>query len=136
MNRRDVALLILVRDDGCLLLQHRTEDAPLWPGYWGLFGGGIDGNETPKQAIEREIFEELHYPLPEIRLFLVMDIDRQDYAGTRYIFLASYDNKTKLEMGEGQGMGWFNIDEALSLKLNEYNRRTIELYRDTITYRL
>ena len=133
MNRRDVALLILHRDDGHILMQHRTEDAPLWPGYWGLFGGGIEENESPEEAIEREIQEELHYHLPDMKLFLVMDIDKPDYVGTRYIFIAPYDNKTPLERGEGQSMGWFGIDQVLNLKLSSYNRRTIELYRNHIT---
>jgi 8-oxo-dGTP pyrophosphatase MutT (NUDIX family) len=41
-----------------VLLCKRTQDAPIHPGYWGLFGGQVE-NETPIEAVRREVREEL-----------------------------------------------------------------------------
>ena len=69
MPRRDVAVLILYDGDGRILLQHRTEDAPTFPDCWAFFGGGLEEGETPEQAVEREIIEELAYKLRSPRRF-------------------------------------------------------------------
>jgi 8-oxo-dGTP pyrophosphatase MutT (NUDIX family) len=44
---------------GSLLLQHRTDDAPTWPGRWGLFGGGREEGEDARQTLIRELREEI-----------------------------------------------------------------------------
>lgn len=49
---------------GRLLIQKRTEDKHLWPGMWDVsVGGGVDAGETTRQGAEREVREELGYPL-------------------------------------------------------------------------
>src|SRR5262249_52737418 len=42
-----------------VLLCKRTQNAPIHPGYWGLFGGTIKGDESPDEAVKREVSEEL-----------------------------------------------------------------------------
>ena len=55
----EVALALLERD-GLWLLQLR-DDVPgiIAPGCWGLFGGHLDPGETPEQALQRELLEEI-----------------------------------------------------------------------------
>ncbi len=50
----------LITYDGKLLLEKRR-DCDLW----GLVGGGVKRQETPLQAISREIWEELGWRIPE-----------------------------------------------------------------------
>ena len=59
MAVRNVSVLALYNDQKEILLQHRSKDALRLPDYWAFFGGGIEGEETPEQAIAREILEEL-----------------------------------------------------------------------------
>ena len=39
-----------------------------YPDYWGLFGGWLEPGETPEQAIQREMAEELELTLDAARL--------------------------------------------------------------------
>ena len=54
----DVAVGVLIRPDGTLLLGNRPADKP-WPGWWELPGGKLEPGETVLQALGRELFEEL-----------------------------------------------------------------------------
>lgn len=104
--------IILIKDKK-ILLQHRTDDAPVLPGYWGFFGGCVEQGETPEEAVRREAFEELGYVLKNPKLILT--VERK--SGTCYFFAEEYTG-AKLELNEGQGMDWFTIEEAKSLKMD------------------
>ena len=54
----DVAVGVLLRPDGTVLLGNRPADKP-WPGWWELPGGKIEPGETVLQALARELHEEL-----------------------------------------------------------------------------
>lgn len=49
---------------GRLLIQKRTPNKLIWPNRWDVtVGGGVDAGESSRQAAEREVREELGYPL-------------------------------------------------------------------------
>ncbi|HKW79685.1 MAG TPA: Nudix family hydrolase [Casimicrobiaceae bacterium] len=53
-----VAAAILVRRDGRVLLAQRLAGTP-YPGYWEFPGGKLEPDETPHDALARELGEEL-----------------------------------------------------------------------------
>jgi 8-oxo-dGTP diphosphatase len=63
----EVALALLERE-GRWLLQLR-DDMPgiVAPGRWGLFGGHLDPDETPEQALRRELREEIDWEAGPLR---------------------------------------------------------------------
>ncbi len=52
------AVVVFVLPSGEIVLQRRTDDAPYAPGLLGCFGGAIEGDESPDDAVRREIGEE------------------------------------------------------------------------------
>jgi len=50
---KKIALVILYDSKKRLLLQHRSDDSKVLPGYWGFFGGNIEKGETPEKAVKR-----------------------------------------------------------------------------------
>ncbi len=86
----------LIVCEGKLLLEKRS-DCDLW----GLVGGGIKRNETPLQAITREIWEELGLRIPAEK-FRKLSI----YDGNR---IAAYQD----------GSVWKMVVVAYYLELNE-----------------
>lgn len=60
MSKRfiDVAAGLILKPDGQLLLAQRPGNKP-WSGWWELPGGKIEPNETPEDALARELNEEL-----------------------------------------------------------------------------
>lgn len=53
-----VAAGVILREDGCVLLCSRPVDKP--PAGWEFPGGKIEKGETPGDALERELLEELN----------------------------------------------------------------------------
>lgn len=49
---------IIRRDDGRILVLKRSDGDDHKPGVWETVGGGMDQEETPQEALKREIVEE------------------------------------------------------------------------------
>lgn len=49
---------IIRRKDGTILVLKRSETDDHKPGVWETPGGGMDREETPQEALAREIMEE------------------------------------------------------------------------------
>lgn len=65
--------VIIFRDmEGKILLQFRDENAPSEPLGWSFFGGVAEGDESPLDAVIREVKEELEMELSvqDIRLLV------------------------------------------------------------------
>jgi len=64
------ARALLVTADGRYLMQLR-DDFPhlLVPDHWGVFGGRVEDGESPRRAIQRELFEELQFSPGQILWF-------------------------------------------------------------------
>lgn len=60
----DVAVGVILRADGRVLLGQRPEDKA-WPGWWELPGGKIEPGESVQQALVRELDEELGIKVTE-----------------------------------------------------------------------
>lgn len=52
--------IFVAKDTGRILLAHRSEDVDEGQS-WGTWGGKVDGNETPKETVAREVEEETGY---------------------------------------------------------------------------
>ena len=54
-----VALAMLQREERWLLQLRDDISTIIHPGHWGLFGGHLEPGETPEQAVQRELEEEI-----------------------------------------------------------------------------
>lgn len=56
-GRAGAGCIFIARDTGRILLNHRSSYVEQ-PNTWGVWGGAIDGRETPLEAVKREAYEE------------------------------------------------------------------------------
>lgn len=113
---------VLVRDRaGRFLLQLRDQVAGIaFPGWWSLFGGGLEGTEDLRLAACRELLEEtgLTAPPEALRPFgraisswgskrLRLYVYAWDWAGS----------SADIRVGEGAGFALMTADQALSCRL-------------------
>ncbi len=91
MNERKIATLLLYNKEKKVLMQHRAENAPRLPGYWGLFGGHVEEGESLEDALRRELLEEIEYRVRAPKLFNVKEFERDDGHVTSSTFTELYD---------------------------------------------
>jgi len=68
----EVAVGILIRHDGALLLSTRPEGKP-YPGFWEFPGGKLEAGETVEQALRRELIEELGITIADTEVWRVTE---------------------------------------------------------------
>ena len=85
----DVAVGVLIREDGRVLLASRPEGKP-WAGYWEFPGGKLEDGETVHQALVRELDEELGVRLADSFPWFVKE-HRYEHAHVRLHFRRSRD---------------------------------------------
>ena len=124
---KDDVIIILYDEDNRILLQFRGPKAPNVQNKWSFFGGGIEINETPEKAAEREALEELNYTLTNPKLVHVIDYDFGYKKGKKYCFIEKYNSSKILSLGEGDGMKWFSLKEIESMdNLQDICRKVID----------
>jgi 8-oxo-dGTP pyrophosphatase MutT (NUDIX family) len=105
-------------------------------GHWALFGGSIDGDETPCIAIRREIREELALDVTDWReLWRVRYyVPFRDAEVLHFIFAADVtDVWARHVLHEGQASGLFSID-GLPRPMEPIVMALLERYHDEIAH--
>lgn len=102
---------------GRLLIQKRTENKHTWPGRWDVsVGGGVDAGETTRQGAEREVREELGYPLDltGVRPLVTVNFD----GGFDDFFVVERDldlGDLSLQAEEVSAVRWVTLEELLAM---------------------
>ena len=107
-----VAIAILYQDNNFLMQLRDNIPGILYPGYWGLFGGHMEIGESPREAVQREVLEEINYKLPATFSEFGMYSDDKVI---RHVFHAPLSVELdKLTLNEGWDMGLLSSDDLHS----------------------
>lgn len=100
----------LVENHFEFFLSHRSKTAKQYPDLWSFWGGGIEENETPDEALIREIREELNWK-PDYYELLGTYYD--SIPNEKFIYFAKVDQdfEKQIEVRESQGGKFFTRDE-------------------------
>ena len=109
INRKtvDVAVGVLIKPNGDFLLTSRPL-GKVYEGYWEFPGGKLEAGETVKQALRRELQEEIGITIGCFELWKVEMVD-YPHALVRLNFCKVFDWTGKLHMHEGQSFAWQSL---------------------------
>jgi 8-oxo-dGTP pyrophosphatase MutT (NUDIX family) len=134
---RKVSVVVFYDKNGRILLQKRSGIQSKSGEDWGFFGGGIEENESPEEAIKREISVELGININEfikigefenIYFNTKMKINRKLY---RTIFISPLTSEIQsAKVLEGDGSKLFSISEAKKLKLVPGDIEVIKIFEN------
>ncbi|MEN8654843.1 NUDIX domain-containing protein [Streptomyces sp. 21So2-11] len=124
------AVAVIANRRGELLL-HLRDDLPgviAWPDHWSLLGGGADGDESPADAIVRELDEEAGLTVADLaELFEIRDIHGSGQVIT--FFCGSWDgDETQLPLAEGVKLQFFAPEHLHILTIPPFIRDGIHRY--------
>ena len=114
----------LINGEWCLFVQKRTEDAPLAPGMFGIFGGHIEDGESPEAALFREVLEELDYRPQDARFFR-----KYEYVDCeQYVFLSEVDENFEAEVTvlEGEYGRFLSQSQLKREKVIEFDKAVFD----------
>lgn len=102
-------VVFLAKDTGRCLLQLRNSDKR-FKHTWGFFGGTLQSNETPYEAIQRELEEEIGF-VPELQKLNPIDVfHSKDGNFIYWSFAAIVDKEFSPNLNEeSAGYAWISI---------------------------
>jgi 8-oxo-dGTP diphosphatase len=107
----EVAVGVLVRDDGAFLLTSRPE-GKAYAGYWEFPGGKLETGETVEQALRRELQEEIGITIGAVTPWKVELVD-YPHALVRLHFCKVFEWAGELQMREAQSCAWEQLPVAV-----------------------
>ncbi|OGO50409.1 MAG: hypothetical protein A2148_02040 [Chloroflexi bacterium RBG_16_68_14] len=120
--------ILLVNPQGQILLQLRDSDPLImFPGFWGITGGGGEDDESPETTARRELSEETGLALRDITFFKVYYLSEDSGEAPRevYIYHAPIDRGVhELSVGEGRALRFFSPEDLADLPL-AYNHAEV-----------
>ena len=121
--------VILIANNGAILLQHRDKNNRWNQDSWSEFGGQIKKGETPKETVKRELKEELGIELTHLKLFKKYEFKRENGIYKQFVFTASLDcpiQTLKKQQKEGDDLALFTCREIEILKTADYTKKILE----------
>ncbi|MBP5513952.1 MAG: (deoxy)nucleoside triphosphate pyrophosphohydrolase [Bacteroidaceae bacterium] len=86
-----------------------------WKDYWEFPGGKMEGEETPEDALKREIWEELETRIVIERLITTVEYDYPKFHLTMHCFWCHVESGS-LTLKEHEAARWLHRDELDSVE--------------------
>ena len=108
---KQVSKAIITQADE-FLFQLRDDSSEIsYADQWSFFGGEIESGESPWQALQRELLEELGWH-PETGAYLYQWDNPQHRGYSIHFFVVPFQGShDRLVLGEGQDLGWFTMEQ-------------------------
>lgn len=123
--------VLIVNDDGDVLLMKRGKYVRNESGWWSKPGGGVKFGETAIEAMKREMKEELDIEI-EITGYLphtdhIIEDENQHWASFNFIAYITKGKPKNMEPEKCDAVKWFSLDH-LPKKITQTTREPIENY--------
>ena len=105
----------IIENNNHILMATRRLNQPLHD-YYEFPGGKVDANETPKQALQRELFEELDIEHIDAQLLLILPWQYPHINVQLHVFLVSCEH-TSISAKEQQNLVWAPLDRLHQYRL-------------------
>ena len=112
MKTIEVVAAIIVRDGSVFATQRGYGE---WKDWWEFPGGKMEAGESPKEALVREIREELDAEIEVGELLETVEWDYPAFHLTMHCFLCSLKSES-MHLNEHEAAAWLSADTIHSVK--------------------
>ena len=134
MQRRLIVVPLIRRADGRYLFIKMPPHRGVFPGQWGLPGGGVEEGERIEAALRREVHEELQLELAtmdplyfkgQVHEKLLASGERRTMYMVFLIYACTTDGRDPVINEEFDAFAWIAPDELERYDMNEETRLTL-----------
>ena len=133
----DAVAAIIQHENGRYVMQHRDSRTDIWyPDHWGCFGGAVHDGEDPRDALRREVYEELEFKCAEPSYFTRFDFDLTGlqmgrYYRIYYLVVMTIAELSRVVLHEGKDVQAFSGETVLNtLRVTPYDAFAMFLYHE------
>lgn len=112
MKRIEVVAAVIVRDGEVLATRRGYGE---WQGWWEFPGGKMEAGESPRDALRREIREELDAEIEVGRLLETVEWDYPSFHLTMHCFICSLVSGS-MNLNEHEAAAWLSKENIGSVK--------------------
>lgn len=127
MARRPGAKAIVIHKDKICLVLRDNNPVIAYPNRWNTPGGAIEENETPMEAVIRELKEEINLDATDIVKTGITTYTDGSIVHRFFVLVTDEQFPTIRLIHEGQRLDWFTLDEVLALVDTPY----LSIYLET-----
>ncbi len=126
MKMIDISIAIVKNEQDNYLITLRSDDVHQG-GKWEFPGGKVEADETPEQAMLRELFEEVGLIATEYQLFEKLFFDYGDKQLNLYFYLIEgFTGSVIGKVGkEGQPLKWVSKSDLADYDFPDANKKVI-----------
>ena len=125
MKQIEVVAAIIRKKDKIFTTQRGYGD---WKDWWEFPGGKMEAEETPEEALKREIREELSTEISVDEFLCTVEYDYPAFHLTMHCYLCSLLTEA-LHLNEHEAAKWLTKDELESVKWLPADLRVIEVLK-------
>ena len=112
MKTMEVVAAIIIRDDQVFATQRGYGE---WKGWWEFPGGKMEPDESPQEALKREIREELDAEITVGQLLETVEWDYPKFHLTMHCFLCTLISEN-IHLNEHEAAAWLTKETLQSVK--------------------
>ena len=113
MKQINVVAAVIVRNGKIFATQRGYGE---WKDWWEFPGGKIEPGESPEEALQREIREELAIDIAIGRLLTTVDYDYPDFHLTMHCYLCHLKDDIQPHLPEHEAARWLGKDNLEEVK--------------------
>jgi 8-oxo-dGTP diphosphatase len=107
----------ILRQQGRVLLCHRSPRRHWYPDTWDLPGGHVEDHEQPPQALTRELWDELGIQITQPTSEPAACVQGSDFRMDVWLVDEWTGQPSIYASDEHDALAWVNAEEALGLEL-------------------
>jgi 8-oxo-dGTP diphosphatase len=121
MPRKPGAKAVIVHEGKILLVLRDNIPTISYPNTWNTPGGGIEEGESPREAIIRELQEEINLLPQEIINTGTTTYTDGSVVHRFFVPVSDREFSSIHLVSEGQKIGWFTLDELFQLEVSPHS---------------